>query len=141
MNNKGFSLIELLAVIIIIGIVAIIAIPSVTQYINNASDSAYETYERAMKDACKSRSIECETNFSMNCARMPYTTSGAGSYTDVSLRTLIEDGFIEPMKDPNSNDYCDSSFSYVRITLERANSGEYNYKPCLVCGDYKTEGC
>ena len=142
MNNKGFSLVELLAVIIIIGIVAIIVVPSVTQYIDNASNTAYESYERSMSDAAKSRIIECQTDFSLNCnLRLPYKMSGTGSETRMDLSTLISEGYIDSMKDPNSNDYCDSSQSYVKITLERENSGEYIYSACLVCGDYKTEGC
>jgi len=143
MNNKGFSLIELLAVIIIIGIVAIIAVPSVSQYINNASDTAYVSYERSMTDAAKSRIIECETETdpSKKCnLRLPYTTSGEGSFTDITLNTLIQDGFMEAMKDPESNDFCDSR-SYVRVTLDPEHTGNYNYKACLFCGDYKSVGC
>ena len=41
MNNKVFTLIELLAVIIILGILMIIAIPSVTMYINDSRKNAY----------------------------------------------------------------------------------------------------
>ena len=40
-NNRAFTLIELLAVIIILGVLMIIAIPSVTTYISNSRKSAY----------------------------------------------------------------------------------------------------
>lgn len=41
MKNKGFTLIEMLAVVIIIGIISIIAIPSVSKYIEESRKSAY----------------------------------------------------------------------------------------------------
>ena len=41
MNKKGFTLIEILAVVIIIGIISLIAIPSVTKYIEESRKSAY----------------------------------------------------------------------------------------------------
>jgi len=142
-NNRGFSLIELLAVITIIGIVAIIAIPSVSQYINNASDTAYVSYERSMVDAAKSRIIQCETetNPDKKCnLRLPYTTSGAGSYLNITLNDLVNEGFMDPMKDPESNNYCNLD-SYVRVTLDPEHTGNYNYKACLTCGDFKSVGC
>ena len=40
-NNKGFTLIEILAVIIIIGILMIIAVPAVTQYITNSRNFSF----------------------------------------------------------------------------------------------------
>lgn len=41
MNKKGFTLIEMIAVVIILGIVMLIAVPAVTQYIKGSDDSVY----------------------------------------------------------------------------------------------------
>ena len=41
MKNKGFTLIEILAVVIILGILAIIAVPTVSNYIESSRKSAY----------------------------------------------------------------------------------------------------
>ena len=52
MNNKGFSMIELLGVIVIIGILAGLAIPAVTKYIGKTRDRAYDNiYESAYSAA------------------------------------------------------------------------------------------
>ena len=41
MNKKGFTLIEILAVVIILGILMVIVVPNVTRYIENSRKSAY----------------------------------------------------------------------------------------------------
>lgn len=43
MNKKGFTMIELLAVIVIMGILSTVAIISVSRYLNKANNSSYET--------------------------------------------------------------------------------------------------
>lgn len=50
-NNKGFTLIEILAVVIILGILMIIAIPSVSEYISNSRDSSFITSAEKFIDA------------------------------------------------------------------------------------------
>jgi len=43
MNKKGFTLVELLAVIAILAILVIIAIPNVMKMFNDAKKSSFET--------------------------------------------------------------------------------------------------
>ena len=52
-NNKGFSLIELLAVIVILGVLMIIAIPSVTNYIQNSRKNTYISTVRGLIDGAR----------------------------------------------------------------------------------------
>ena len=52
MNNKGFSMIELLGVIVIIGILFAVALPAVTKYIGKTRNRAYDNiYESAYSAA------------------------------------------------------------------------------------------
>ena len=44
-NRKGFTLLELLAVIIILGILMSLAYIGVSQYIRQTNDALYEDYE------------------------------------------------------------------------------------------------
>ena len=130
-NKNGFTLIEILAVIIIIGIVALIAIPSVTGYLNSAKDTTYETYEKSMIDATKNRIIDCVSE-SGDC-ELPEGNQSL----KVTLDSLIENGYIDNMKDPESNGFCDQTLSYVSIRGKEVS--DYTYKACLFCGDYSTD--
>jgi prepilin-type N-terminal cleavage/methylation domain-containing protein len=52
-NNKGFTLMEILAVVIILGILLIIAIPAVSKYILNSDKSSYAADIIAIAETAK----------------------------------------------------------------------------------------
>lgn len=51
--KKGFTLVELLAVIAILGLLSAISIPLVTKQINNSKEKAYENQEKTIINAAK----------------------------------------------------------------------------------------
>ena len=131
MNNKGFTLMEMIVVIIIIGVIGFIAIPSVSQYVNKSALTTFMAYENSMEDAAKNAVIDCIGNNSSKCS-LP----NKGDTLNISLETLIEEGFIDEFKTPKGGS-CDLENSYVKVT----NRGNLNYKfnVCLVCDDYKSD--
>jgi type IV pilus assembly protein PilA len=86
-NKKGFTLVELLATIVVLGIVAAIATPAVLGVIEKSKKNAMVANARQMISATK-------TYVSEN----PDTTA-----TEVTLATLVADGFMEPIKDVDSS--------------------------------------
>ena len=50
MNKKGFTLIEVMAVLVILGVVLLIAVPSVSTYIVNSRKSNYYTTANSYVD-------------------------------------------------------------------------------------------
>lgn len=52
-NNKGFTLIEILAVVIILGILLLITIPAVSRYILNSNKSSYAADIHAWAETAK----------------------------------------------------------------------------------------
>ena len=128
-KNKGFTLIEVLAVIII-GIIALIAVPSVMEYLNKAKDSTYVNYEKSMVDAVKNKVLKCISE-NEDCTLEMETNQR------VYLESLIEEGLIENMKDPESNSFCEAYQSYVNVFGD--SPANYKYQACLYCGDYVTD--
>ena len=58
MNKKGFTMVELLAVLILLGVVAIIAIPAINSTINNSKEKAKEAQAEIILDAAQSYASE-----------------------------------------------------------------------------------
>ena len=53
LNNKGFSLIEVLAVIVILGVLATIMIPAANQMLNENKENSLKNLEKSIKSATK----------------------------------------------------------------------------------------
>ena len=53
MNQKGFTLVELLAVIVIISLIMLITYPNIIKIINDNNKEIYAGYERAMVEYAK----------------------------------------------------------------------------------------
>ena len=135
MKRRGFTLIEILAVIVILGIVAMIAIPVVSSYISNTRNKTFEAHETNMIEAAKSFMIEC-IDGKENC-----TLPTERNASEIYLSELIDKGFSEKLQDPQGDGYCSESLSYVRV-INKGNS-KFEYHSCLYCGNYVTEddGC
>ena len=52
-NNKGFTLVELLAVIVVLGIVLTIAVPGVTKLINKSKKNSFESSAQGLIQSAK----------------------------------------------------------------------------------------
>lgn len=131
-DKNAFTLVEIIAAVIVMGIIAIIAVPSVIRYINDSTETTFLSYENSMRDAARNHVIKCISENDPDCL-LPEQ----GEKKLVYLSDLVNSGYIDDMKDPNSDNFCESEISYVEIT----NSGEadFKYTACLYCGKYKTE--
>ncbi|MGG3842159.1 prepilin-type N-terminal cleavage/methylation domain-containing protein [Anoxybacillus kestanbolensis] len=86
-NEKGLTLIELLAVIVILGIIAAIAIPSIGGLIENSRKDAHIANAQQM----------------VNAARLAYTADS--TKTEYTLKYLEDKKYLEPVKKPGGGDY------------------------------------
>lgn len=81
-NNKGFTLVELLAVVAILGILSGIAIGAYSRYINYSKRKGYDTLAKSASHAAEQ-----------------YTMDNAGAL-EVSFATLVEEEYLENDLDP-----------------------------------------
>jgi type IV pilus assembly protein PilA len=96
-NERGLTLIELLAVIVILGIIAAIAIPTIGNIIDNSKEDAHIANAEQI----------------INAARLAKTqdTSGKNSWT---LQELVDGGFLESIpKSPGNKGAYDPDNSTV----------------------------
>ena len=110
-NEKGLTLVELLAVIVIIGILAAIAVPSVSGLITKSKHQAHRANAQMIVDA----------------ARMKVVAEDLAT-TTIYLKDLVNDGYLEKLpEDPeNKNKPYSDSTSFVSVKKDAAtNSYEY----------------
>ena len=120
MNNKGFSMIELLGVIVIIGILAGLAIPAVTKYIGKTRDRAYDNiYESAYA-----------------AAQEKYMHDLEDTNQHYYLIDLYEQGYLEEPIDPANKTFCEGEVMITELDNDAASDlevSEYRFQVRLEC--------
>ena len=143
-NKKGFTLIELIAVVVILGIISLIALPSVISYLSGTQQSAYSIAEGSVVSATNNMFADCSGDSSSSICSS-YSVPDPNSYVTVKASVLIDGGYLDPISDPvNSGQYCDENNSYAIITnssSENDFNAKLDYKVCLSCGDYQSSDC
>lgn len=125
MNRKGFTLIEVLAVIVLVGIVlGIIIVPNVLEDYNDSKNNAYDMLINNIKTASENYYMECEYGGLVNC-------SLTGNYIEVSLKELVQNGFLTVTSDAGEKKVIDprnnNDISECKIKIEKSVVGD-NYK-------------
>ncbi|MEW9699793.1 prepilin-type N-terminal cleavage/methylation domain-containing protein [Paenibacillus sp. SI8] len=109
-NQKGMTLIELLAVIVIIGVIAAIAVPLILGAIRNSRTAADESTHKVLIDAAKRYIIQHEAEYA----------GGTGTTTTVPLYNLKADGFIEDV--PKLQAGTDAGKTIIGVIFTRASA-------------------
>ena len=123
-NKKGFTLVEIIGVIAILGIVSVVGLVSVNSIIQKGKEEHYVAAEQNLK-------LSAESYAQTNRDNLP---KNVGEKKKVTLRTLVENNYIEQVKDYHDKN-CDLDKSYVQIFKYSKNG--YSYLVYLDCPDYK----
>lgn len=123
LNNKGFSLIELLAVVSILGILSVLSVVAVRSILTRMRNNYYKTQEDNILMAGTSY-------FDANSSIKP---KSSGQAIKVSLDDLIKNKYIDPVVDYRKKT-CDTSIdkSYVQVFKYE---DKYYYSVILNCSN------
>lgn len=147
MNKKGFTLVELLAVIVILAVIAGIAVISYNGITNETKKKVFTNYEASMVNTSKIYYIDHPGDM----LRVPIGSSCTTSNPvnkKILLKDLVDGNYLDPFDNPDANDNCMED-SYVLVSgicneaTGRYESLNYKYKACLICKNnvYKSDGC
>ena len=122
--NKGFTLVELLAVIVILAIIGAVGIVSYTSITEKSEKDYYVNLIDNLE-------LGATNYFVNNRSKRPGVNEVCSK---VSLKTLIDTKYIESANDAKGNS-CDLNNSFVYI--KRNSNKQYEYKTHLICDSYK----
>ncbi len=140
-NNKGFTLIEILAAVTILAIISTVVVVSVVRYINKSRNSVYETMEKSICDAA--------SNYVINENLETEVTEAGDEGITYEGKKLMADKYLEDLTDPrNKKKNCKASVNIKVLNSDDSEMGisEYAYNVKLKCSRYSstvdfTQGC
>ena len=116
-------MVEIIATVAILGILSVIGIISVNSIIERGKEEHYVSAEKALKMTAESYAQ----------ANRNYLPKNVGEMRKVTLKQLVEDNYIEQIKDYYDKE-CYLEESYVQIF--KYSKTDYSYLPYLKCPDY-----
>lgn len=119
-SRKGFTLVELLAVIVIMGVITGMSIPLIRNLQKTMTEKKYTAYLTSLKTSAKLY------NDSYSDDLFGHNKTGVAclTYDELSQKNLLKDIGIDDIS-------CNHENTYVRITKL---DDKYVYSPFLVCG-------
>ena len=132
-KNKGFTVVEILAVVVILGILTAVAIPSVVRYITRSRKQAYEIMEKSIYDGARNYVLD-ENKFLNKCDN---------GYSDIESgnKLLLKNyKYVEALTDPTDNSKECEYKAYGCMESEQSMStlATYKYKIQIKCVDYES---
>jgi type IV pilus assembly protein PilA len=121
-SKRGFTLIEIIAVIVILGLIVLIAVP----FFQGSLEVVREDYYSALENSILNSSKDF---FSDNKLFLP---SKFLDTQKINLTTLIEEHYIDDVKDYNGKK-CDIKDSYVIVV--KTGTEKYEYATCTRCSE------
>ena len=139
MNKKGFTLIELIAVVVIMGMLLLIVFPSVSSIMRSNENKKYDNYYDAVKEQielyARTRRAELGGIQGSGCVD-DKTLSGLKEYDYITEFTEEENVECKSPREFSNAELSslgiDTSKSYVDIRIEN-NKGKINVEYSMIC--------
>lgn len=124
LNNKGFTLIEILAVVAMITIISLIAVPSILSIINTGKDNSYEILMKNINTASKNLYEEVEYMGELENIKI-IKLDEFNEYIEIELQILVKNGFLEVANDsktilnPKTNEFIGNcQIKIIKVTKD-----------------------
>lgn len=144
LNYKGFTLVELLAVIAIMGMLAVIMVPTISGVIEENKTNNSENLTNSIKSSARAYISDNRYEIKLddsscdnNNTNIRYITSiGTGknlqeiTNSNISVLILVSKGYLKSNSgeiiDPKTNKSIDKNKSYIKVTYD-CSSKDFKY--------------
>lgn len=121
MNNKGFTLIEVLMTLTIVALIMIIVLTNIGSTLSLSNEKAYELTKSNIINATKKYMLECDNNL-IEC-----NIKRNKNKTEITAKNLIKAGYFKELVNPINNH--DLSNCLI-IEIDKNNNYKINDKKC-----------
>ncbi len=146
MKNKGFTLVEIIAVIVIMGILLLIVVPATSNLLKSNDEKKYSTYYEILEKGLEKYGRTRRNDIG--------GSTGSGCFDDKNLKDLIKMGYVKEF-DQEDDIFCgtpnefdqnmlnswdiDTTKEYANMRVE-GNEGEVRVKISLICVKTNSDG-
>ena len=124
-KSKGFTLVELLAVIVVLAIILAVAIPQILKLVEKSKKDAFNVSESMLVKAARDYAALGELE-------LPKVVDGK---VVLNYTTLTGKNKINQIFDPKTNEECSGI-----VTIIKEVNNKYSYIPNLSCTSYQSVG-
>ena len=119
--KKGFTLVELLAVMILLGIISLIAIPSISKMLIRSRENAYESTKNELIKAAKKYAAE-------HTGELPVRELNSVEKC-LSINDIVKNGYIneDEVIDPRTEE---TMIGFIKITYDASYTFIVSLLPC-----------
>ena len=129
LNNKGFTLVEIIAVVAIMAILMGVAVVGVSKYQESAREDAYEAMEASAHAAAQNYIQKYNLIIPTN-----------NTWQEISISDLVDGEFLKPLKDPKAKDHeCIGSVYAQKEAASGNKLSHITYKVKVICEQYTSE--
>jgi len=128
-KNKGFTLVELIAVITLLSLIVLVSVPVIINTLSNSEQKEYEKFEQMIENAAELY-LERNRDLYPNFAEI-------GDVIDINAEILIDEGYLKgDLADPIDNNNV-SKYKVV-ISIENDEILEYQIVKRMVLSELAT---
>ena len=123
MNQKGLTVIELMAVLVIFGVIITITYPNILDIVFQVDRQYYANLEKSIEFSAIDFSAD-------NPSFLPKMIGG---YKRITLEQILKYSEMDAITDRNGNP-CQDGY----VVIHKKGNDSYQYTPCFTCGSFKT---